>query len=381
MNSDNNSKRTSKKKKTVEKLFTFLLALAMTLTGILLSVLASPGYGYASASDASANEATSTGSRLVYPIFGDATFGDYFKPGDATLGDYLRPGDATFGDLFRPGSATPGDSTPSDATPSDPKPRDPKPGDSTPGDATPGDSTPTDATPTDATPTDASLTFTGTKTYNNTSSDGQFTFLVTEEIDGETVTVTTGENTEAGAISFGTITYTQDAVGEHTYTVSEVDLDLPGVTYDSAKYTLEVTVTENDNVLTAEITGWSYTDASGTTKGDGICPIEFNNTYTGSGGTTDPGLPPARDGSSLVEMGDNVYVEISEDGTPLGTWTYDDEDDEWIFDDEVPLGYATPLPQTGGVSPVLIITLALIGLLFLILGIVLRKRGSNGKSA
>jgi len=51
-----------------------------------------------------------------------------------------------------------------------------------------------------------------------------------------------------------------------------------------------------------------------------------------------------------------VWIELDEDGVPLGTWSWDDDQEMWIFDDgNVPLGALAPvaavatgfMPQTG----------------------------------
>jgi hypothetical protein len=69
-------------------------------------------------------------------------------------------------------------------------------------------------------------------------------------------------------------------------------------------------------------------------------------------GGTDPSVPPvpARPGDSLIPAPDaeNAYIELGEDGVPLGEWHYDDDLGEWIFDEyPPPLGN---LPQTGAAS-------------------------------
>jgi hypothetical protein len=42
------------------------------------------------------------------------------------------------------------------------------------------------------------------------------------------------------------------------------------------------------------------------------------------------------------------FLEIDEDGVPLGIWEYDDDEGAWIFDEAVPFAL---LPQTGGIIP------------------------------
>jgi hypothetical protein len=71
------------------------------------------------------------------------------------------------------------------------------------------------------------------------------------------------------------------------------------------------------------------------------------------GTSVQPGTPdvppvPYFPGSSLIPLDGGGFLEIDEDGVPLGTWKYDDDEEAWIFDDEVPLAL---LPQTGGVMP------------------------------
>ena len=51
----------------------------------------------------------------------------------------------------------------------------------------------------------------------------------------------------------------------------------------------------------------------------------------------------------LVIDDDGEIFEIDENGTPLGTWTWDEEEEIWIFDEIPPLAAATP-PPTGGLG-------------------------------
>ncbi|MDR1117451.1 MAG: DUF5979 domain-containing protein [Oscillospiraceae bacterium] len=53
---------------------------------------------------------------------------------------------------------------------------------------------------------------------------------------------------------------------------------------------------------------------------------------------------PRQPGTELVPK-DDGYEVIDEDGTPLGKWTYDEEEEEWVYEEYPPLGN---LPVTGG---------------------------------
>ena len=63
-------------------------------------------------------------------------------------------------------------------------------------------------------------------------------------------------------------------------------------------------------------------------------------------GGYDHDLPPIPHvtGDSIVYVDDEHYLELDEDGVPLGEWRWDEEMEEWIFDEFPPLG---SLPQTG----------------------------------
>jgi hypothetical protein len=92
-----------------------------------------------------------------------------------------------------------------------------------------------------------------------------------------------------------------------------------------------------------------------------------------------PGLPGPSPGNSIVPGDGGTYIELDENGTPLGEWRYDEDNGEWIFDEYPPLGN---LPQTGAVlankgaeasAPQR--TLLILGLAFLIAGLAgLRRR-------
>lgn len=112
----------------------------------------------------------------------------------------------------------------------------------------------------------ADTTFTpeaGKVLTGRTMTDHEFSFEVKE---GSTV-VSTGLSKADGTIVFSPIGYT--AAGIHTYTISEVQGKLPGVTYDGTVYTVTVTVT--DNTDTGKLEAAAVYPEGG---------ITFRNTYT-----------------------------------------------------------------------------------------------------
>lgn len=92
---------------------------------------------------------------------------------------------------------------------------------------------------------------------------GEFRFQLK---DGDTV-LQTVSNRADGSFVFEPITYTAADVGEHTYTVSEINDGKGGIRYDETVYTVTVSVVDNGlNELIATVTG-----------GDNLA---FANTYT-----------------------------------------------------------------------------------------------------
>jgi len=76
-----------------------------------------------------------------------------------------------------------------------------------------------------------------------------------------------------------------------------------------------------------------------------------DDTYE-NGGTnpldpTDPTSPPVTEGENVVVTEEGNWIVFDEQGVPLGQWTWDEEQEMWIFEDlSVPLGLIT-IPQTG----------------------------------
>ncbi|MDR2156368.1 MAG: prealbumin-like fold domain-containing protein [Clostridiales Family XIII bacterium] len=70
-----------------------------------------------------------------------------------------------------------------------------------------------------------------------------------------------------------------------------------------------------------------------------------NGGETGEVEDVEPSYPfPTFPGQTVIPQDDGTYLVLDENGVPLGTWRYDPELGEWIFDAAPPL---TDLPQTG----------------------------------
>lgn len=100
----------------------------------------------------------------------------------------------------------------------------------------------------------------------------EFTFQLTENVDGKDTVVATGTNDADGKVTFGSIEYTKP--GNHTYTVREqipegaADGVYEGVTYDKAIYTINTEVTDKGDE-TLEVTHVVKDDEE----------VTFTNTY------------------------------------------------------------------------------------------------------
>jgi len=118
-----------------------------------------------------------------------------------------------------------------------------------------------------------SVSLTGTKhLIGRTQDDGEFTYVVME---GDTQ-VGTGTNDANGNIIFdfnGSSELTYNSVGQHSYTVTEVNggTKVNGVTYDDTVYTVLVNVTDN---------GRGQLVAEKRINGDHNGQIVFNNHYS-----------------------------------------------------------------------------------------------------
>lgn len=105
-----------------------------------------------------------------------------------------------------------------------------------------------------------------------TLNKGEFTFQLTENVDGKDTVVATGTNDADGKVTFESIEYTKP--GNHTYTVREqipegaADGVYEGVTYDKAIYTINTEVTDKGDG-TLEVTHAVKDDEE----------VTFTNTY------------------------------------------------------------------------------------------------------
>lgn len=131
-----------------------------------------------------------------------------------------------------------------------------------------------------------SATIEGTKALTGRdASAGEFGFVIVDETGA---TVATGQSTAAtdgtpSGIVFGKLNFDAQDVGDHTYTVSEVNAGqtLAGVTYDATTYRVTVHVVDNlDGTISATV---EYPDGS----------IAFKNSYQATGGDASTVTPQA----------------------------------------------------------------------------------------
>ena len=131
------------------------------------------------------------------------------------------------------------------------------------------------------TPTPVSVTLPGKKTISGKTapSTPTFSFTLKETTAGSHYT-DTATLVGSGSFSFKPISYTK--AGVYTYEITEVKGSGTGWLYDSKKYTVTVTVTDNGSgKLSAAVSGIGTSGA------------EFNNHY-------DPSIPPTGDESNLL---------------------------------------------------------------------------------
>ncbi|MBR2719076.1 MAG: Cna B-type domain-containing protein, partial [Clostridia bacterium] len=147
------------------------------------------------------------------------------------------------------------------------------------------------------------ITFEGTKTIEGREwrEDDIYSFEVCEE--GSYTAVANNDLT--GKINYPTITYTQDDVGEHVYTIREISDGGNGITVDDNVYTVTVEVADNgDGSLTVTAT-------------ENATELDFTNTYETKGSIQFSGVKTL-DGKDLA--GDDFSFQlIGEDGNVIET--------------------------------------------------------------
>jgi len=123
------------------------------------------------------------------------------------------------------------------------------------------------------------VTITATKMVEGTDVDttGWFKFAIADE-DGNVVA--TGTNDAHGNIDFGSMDFTSDEVGTHTYYVTEAAGTDEGWTYDSSVYAVTVTVTDGYADAAHTIHDMTAAIASVTKDGAPVDEIVFTNVYT-----------------------------------------------------------------------------------------------------
>jgi pilin isopeptide linkage protein len=168
--------------------------------------------------------------------------------------------------------------------------------------------------------------------------------------------------------------------GDYYYRITENPGNTAGWSYSSISYAVQVAVTDGE----AEVIypgGYSadlpplFTNSyysggggeSGTTEPPASTPAEppattapetpdvrtpdANTPATPPApGGNDPQVPPVPtvSGSSLVPGDNGTFIEIGEDGVPLGAWHWDDPLQEWVFEEYQPP--LANLPQTGAMA-------------------------------
>jgi len=253
-------------------------------------------------------------------------------------------------------------------------------------------------------PEPASVTLQAVKTANAAMAAGQFDFsLYASDVSGvQGALLQTAANTAgmSGTVVFSEITY--DEPGEFYYLLAETGGGGGGWSRDTAKYLIKVAVTEEDSVLLANVSYYSWDEDAWTECSD--TGVTFRNTYTpdtpGSGnlppdeppptnpppdeppqdeppqdeppqdeqpqdenrqneppqderqeyipGGNDFDMPPLPNtpGGALVPDGDG-FLEFDDDGVPLGRWAWDEDEEMWMFEMFVPL---SGMPRTGNNS-------------------------------
>ena len=143
-----------------------------------------------------------------------------------------------------------------------------------------------------------------------TMTAGEFTFQLADE---NGTVLSTATNDAEGNVLFKTIRYTEEDIGSHTYTITEVAGSDPHFDYDDSVIQLQVTVARDEANPTRLVTTTEYLNPATDEK-----QTEFVNTYypiilavqkTSKDGSNDP-LPGAIYGLWMVSEtgGEDVYL-------------------------------------------------------------------------
>ena len=135
---------------------------------------------------------------------------------------------------------------------------------------------------------------------------GKYSFVLKKE-DGSVVETVT--NAADGSVTFAPISYDESQVGTHKYTISEVEGDETGITYDKTVQEVEVTVKK---ISGTELKATASKEAK---------DLVFKNIYTPAGATTVTlGAKKVLEGKAL-EAGKYSFVLKKEDGSVVETVT------------------------------------------------------------
>ena len=118
-----------------------------------------------------------------------------------------------------------------------------------------------------------------------------------------------------------------------------------------------------------------------------------NGTQNGNGGGNDPLTPPLAQypENEIVQDGD-YFWELDDQGAPLGRWEWDEAEEMWLFDDEVPLAYFPPvsaqqeqqatMPRTGVASiPTFVYVVLFTSMVATVItGLVIKKETSRSRA-
>ena len=236
----------------------------------------------------------------------------------------------------------------------------------------------------------------------------EFTFTLTQVSDETLDELPDGITDEVSRKGAGDFKFELEdlGVGVYRFVVAEKSETATGWTYDGTKYLVIVTVDRDGEV------GVRYFSIENREFNDNF--VTFTNTYRapyepGPGPSPNPNpdpdpepspdpdtdpeptpnpeperepvIPPPQPSNpdNTIVPGENgSYIELDEDGVPLGEWKWDDELEEWVFDAIIPLGSMPPTGDSG--APTYLYVLAAVSLAGIAAALKLgRKKRESGK--